>query len=138
MHHRVTAWVWASCAAPAVLMLTSAAAAVGGWPGFGVLLQVVVWRGVVAFLLLASSLVLFSPVLLLPLERRKLSSRWTTVVMAAAVIVGGSFTASLIIGPLHLSILLGALLDAAVFLLILQRLNNKIEGDGLPAPRPFP
>lgn len=130
MHHRVTAWVWASCTAPAALMLTSVVATVGEWPGLGVLLQGLVWLGVIAFLLLASSLVVFSPVLLLPLERRKLSSRWQAVLLAAALILGASFMGSLLIGPLRLSILLGALLDAAVFLLILQRPNNTVERDG--------
>src|SRR5688572_20767786 len=109
MHHRVTAWVWASCTAPAALMLTSAVATVVGWPGLGVLLQGLVWLGVIAFLLLASSLVLFSPILLLPLERRKLSSRFKAALAAAAVIIGASFMTSLLIGPLALSILLGAL-----------------------------
>jgi hypothetical protein len=131
MHHRVTAWVWASCAAPAALMLTSAVATVAGWPGFGVLLQGLVWLGVIAFLLLASSLVVFSPVLLLPLERRKLSSRWQAFLLAAALILAASFMGSLLIGPLRLSILLGALLDAAVFVLILQSPNNAAG-----APRP--
>ena len=96
------------------------------------LLQGLVWLGVIAFLLLASSLALFSPVLLLPLERTRLSSRWKAVLMAAALILGASFMGSLLIGPLRLSILLGLLLDAVVFLLILQS-NNAA---GAPAPHP--
>jgi hypothetical protein len=136
MHRRVTAWVWASCAAPAALMLTSAAATVGEWPGLGVLLQGLVWLGLIAFLLLASSLALFSPILLLPLERRKLSSRFKAALTAAAVIIGPSFMTSLLIGPLPLSILLGVLLDAVVFLLILQRPNYTVERGGPPPPRP--
>jgi lysylphosphatidylglycerol synthetase-like protein (DUF2156 family) len=117
-------------------MLTSAAATVGEWPGLGVLLQGLVWLGLIAFLLLASSLALFSPILLLPLERRKLSSRFKAALTAAAVIIGASFMTSLLIGPLALSILLGALLDAVVFLLILQRPNYTVERGGPPAPRP--
>jgi hypothetical protein len=94
------------------------------------------WLALVAFLILASSLALFSPILLLPLERRKLSSRFKAALTAAALIIGASFTTSLLIGPLALSILLGALLDAVVFLLILQRPNNTVERVGPPGPRP--
>jgi len=134
MHRRVTAWVWASCAAPAALivcMVTAGIAKQGHVQLVGLF-----WLALVAFLILASSLALFSPILLLPLERRKLSSRFKAALTAAALIIGASFTTSLLIGPLALSILLGALLDAVVFLLILQRPNNTVERVGPPGPRP--
>jgi hypothetical protein len=42
----------------------------------------------------------------------------------------------LLIGPLGLSILLGASLDAVVFLLIVPRPNNTVERDEPQAARP--
>lgn len=135
MHHRVTAWVWASCAAPAALMLSTVAAMVAK-EGSSVLLPGLLWQGLVAFLLLALSLALFSPVLLLPLERKKLSSRSKAALTAAALIVGASFIWSLLIGPLGLSMLLGASLDAVVFLLIVPRPNTTVERDEPHAARP--
>jgi hypothetical protein len=89
--------------------------------GLGALPAALVWQGLVAFLSLALSLAFFSPILLLPLERRTLSSRSKAVLAALAIIVGASFMASLLMGPIALSILLGVSLDAMVFLLILLR-----------------
>ncbi|HJT61391.1 MAG TPA: hypothetical protein VJ797_06890 [Burkholderiales bacterium] len=120
MHHRVTAWVWGSCAAPAALILATVPAIIAK-AGLGALPMALVWQGLVAFLAFALSLAFFSPVLLLPLERRALSSRSKAVLGALALIAGASFVASLLVGPFALSILLGILLDAVVFLLILPR-----------------
>jgi hypothetical protein len=120
MHHRVTAWVWGSCAAPAALILGTVPAIIAK-QGLGALPTALFWQGLVAFLSLALSLAFFSPILLLPLERTALSSRLKAGLAALALIVGASFVASLLMGPLALSILLGVLLDAVVFLLILPR-----------------
>jgi hypothetical protein len=87
--------------------------------GFSVLPAALLWQGLVAFLLLALSLALFSPALLLPLERTALSARAKAGLAALALIAGVSFIVSLFKGPVALSLLLGILLDAAVFLWIL-------------------
>jgi hypothetical protein len=120
MHHRVTAWIWGSCAAPAALILSTVPAMVAK-EGLGALPTALFWQGLVAFLALALSLAFFSPILLLPLERRALSSRSKAVLAALVLIAGASFVASLLMGPFTLSILLGVVLDAVVFLLILPR-----------------
>jgi hypothetical protein len=93
--------------------------------GFSVLPLALVWQGLVAFLFLALSLALFSPALLLPLERRALSARSKTGLAALALIAGASFIMSLFNGPIALSILLGILLDAAVFLWIVFTPDKK-------------
>jgi hypothetical protein len=126
MHHRVTAWIWGSCAAPAALLL-SALVAMVATGGPGPRFVAFVWLGVIAFLILSLSLALFSPVLLLPLERRVLSPRAKTGLAALALLAGASFMASLLAGPVALSVLLGIVLDAAVFLWILPRPGNTVQ-----------
>ena len=126
MHHRVTAWVWGSCAAPAALLLGTVPVMVAK-EGLSVLPAALLWQGLVAFLFLALSLALFSPALLLPLERTALSARAKTGLAALALIAGASFIVSLFKGPVALSILLGILLDATVFLWILPRPAKTVE-----------
>jgi hypothetical protein len=120
MHHRVIAWVWGSCAAPAALLFSTVPVMVAK-EGLSVLPAALFWQGLVAFLFLALSLALFSPALLLPLERTALSPRSKTGLAAIVLIAGASFIASLFKGPVAFSILLGILLDSAVFLWILPR-----------------
>ena len=135
MHHRVTAWVLGSCAAPAA-MIVSTVAGVLMKEGPAVLLVALFWQGLLGFLILTLSLAIFSPVLLLPLEQRALSDQSKTALTAFAVVIGIGFMVSVLIGPLVLSILLGAVFDAAVFVLILARPNNTVERDEPQAARP--
>ena len=117
MHLRVKAWVLASCAAPAALVLATVAGMVFK-QGLGVLLTALSWQVLIGFIFLTLSMAAFSPVLLLPLERKTLPTRATTTLTALALIVGIGFMASALVGPLALSIALGLLLDALVFFLI--------------------
>ena len=126
MHHRVTAWVWGSCAAPAALLLSTVCVMLAK-EGSSVLPAALFWQGLVAFLFLALSLALFSPALLLPLEHKALSPRSKTALAAVALIAGAAFIVSLFKGPVVLSIFLGILLDAAVFLWILPRPDKTVE-----------
>jgi hypothetical protein len=137
MHHRVSAWVIASCAAPLVLLLGSATLElVNG--GIEAMFYIMFWQGILAFLLLSLSLVLFSPVLLLPLERNQISLRSRRVLGILALLLGVAFAVSLLIGPQALSVLLGVLFDGAVYLLTLQRPNRTVERDEPQAARPSP
>jgi hypothetical protein len=135
MHHRVTAWVIACCAAP-VLMVLSTVAVMLLSEGFSALLVAVFWQGLLGFLFLTLSLAVLSPVLLLPSEKTPLNSQSRTVVLVLAAITGLGLIVSLLAGSLALSILAGVLFDAAVYILALPRPNNTVERDGPQAARP--
>jgi hypothetical protein len=96
------------------------------------------WQGILAFLLLSLSLVLFSPILLLPLERNQISLRLRRVLGILALLFGVAFSVSLLIGPRAVSVLLGVLFDGVVYLLTLHRPNRTVERDEPRAARPSP
>jgi hypothetical protein len=129
-HQRVRAWVLGSCAAPAVLVLAAVAGMVFQ-EGFGALPMALFLHGLFGFLVLTVSMAAFSPVLLLPLERKTLSIRARTGVVTVSLIVGVAFMGSVLVGPPVVSILLGVLLDALVFLLI-------VAGPHVADPRQAP
>jgi hypothetical protein len=135
MHYRVTAWVLASTIAPVTLLVITVIAMLIK-EGRGVLLVALFWQTLLGFLLLTVSLVMLSPFLLWPLERRPLSGQWKTAFMVLTVVVGTAFAICLVMGPLELSIALGLLLNAVAFVLILPRPNNTVERDEPQAARP--
>jgi ABC-type protease/lipase transport system fused ATPase/permease subunit len=120
MHPRVSAWALASCAAPA-LVVASMVPTTAAKEGLGALVTSLFWYSLLAFEGLILSLALLSPLLLLPLERRVLSSAPRSALMALTLVVAVAFMAALIAGWLGTAVLLGLALNAIVFLLIVHR-----------------
>lgn len=88
MHYRVSAWVVASGAAPALMILTTVAPIV--WRrDVSTLLTALFWQGLLGFLAFTLSLVLFCPLLLVPTERTPLY-RWPKIALAVFAGVTGS------------------------------------------------
>jgi hypothetical protein len=104
--------------------------------GFGVLPMALLWQTLFGFLVLTLSMAAFSPVLLLPLERRTLSNRARSGGMVLSLIVGIAFMGSALFGPPVVSILLGVLLDALAFVLVVAGPHRSVVSDPRQAPHP--
>jgi phosphatidylserine synthase len=133
MHHRVAAWVLASTIAPTALVVTTVIAALVK-SGGDALLVALFWQSLLGFLLLTVSLVMLSPLLFWPLERRQLSQHGKITLISTGVGLAIVFVVCLVTVPLEVSMAVGLLLNAAGYVLIVPRPNNTVERDEDPDP----
>jgi len=104
--------------------------------GISALVTAIFWQGLLAFLILTLSLVLFCPVLLMATERTPLYGWRKHNLMILAVVTGAGLVVALILGSTTTSLLFGVLFDGVIYVLSLPRPNNTVERDGPQAARP--
>jgi hypothetical protein len=76
------------------------------------------WQSLLAFLLLTISMALLSPLLLLPLERKRLSFAWKAALTTLAICFAGAAVAFGAMGRLELLFALGLMLNALAYVLL--------------------
>jgi hypothetical protein len=100
------------------------------------LFMMVFWQAILAFLLLALSMVILSPVLFWAIERRRFSQKWRATLIGVAIALGVAFIVCVVAGALELSMAVGMLLNGVTYLVVAARPNTTVERDGPEATRP--
>src|SRR5688500_14233696 len=135
MHRRVTAWIQASLVAP-IVWVAATALVVLLKNGAERLVLALLWQSLLAFLILTISMALLSPLLLLPLERRRLSFGWKAALTILAICFAGAAVAYGAMGRLELLIAFGLMLNTAAYVLLVARPDSTLEPDERQAARP--
>jgi len=135
MHRRVTAWIQASLVAPTVWVAATALVVLLS-NGAEKLVLALLWQSLLAFLILTISMALLSPLLLLPLERRRLSFGWKAALTILAICFAGAAVAYGAMGRLGLLIAFGLMLNTAAYVLLVARPGSTLEPDERQAARP--